>query len=783
MAFDWFKRMLGIAEPEPPSLEDGSPEDLLGYYAWLRKRRNHEQHAWLSRMASLPPERRRDLVLAAYPDDADGPDSAREQLVGRLLASNRRFPFDERQMAKLVRRAGQAKEPKTFVRQVERFLGNQPPARGLRQALLDARAILVRRGADPKFIQRIEVMLRRGGAEDVPLVAPGVWGTPFLAWLASLPDEVQTAWRRLFEHAYSIANRTRPDKGWLEEGDRCIQRVGSEAVEARCREIFPSATLRDAISDRAFRDGSLIRGLLFAGSRVATQDLAHVYGTFVETCFVKVKGTGPRNQKIGNAAIAALAMMPNGVGLAELTRLQTALRYASARTQVERSLERTAEAAGTTVEVLQDSALPDFDLDHEGTTTMRFGDVEAALRLVRGVVEVRWTQPNGKVTKGAPAAVKRSHPEAPRAVKTRRQAIESAVQGQRDRLDRAMWRELRWPWAQFKKEILTHPLRAPLANGLLWSFDEELGTVRGGRPVGLKGELTEPSRVTLWHPAEASDETVAVFRDWFLELDIRQPFPQLWRGRHAPTAQELEAKTSDRVAGHVLDQRRLKDHGRAMEWSYTLRDSWEGDSVASRTYGDVRALLRLEPLESGEPGIYGQVETGVLSLVGQEGASAPSLVSVRLWSEILRDVDELVARCTVANDPLPPSNHRSWLSYWTTFHSRALLPSAKARREALVRLLVEHPNASRLTLEDRHLAVQGKRHRYAVHLATAHIFIEPEHRALALPKAQLRKLFPPREDLRIGDATLAAIVGRAEALLHDDTIDHAAFNAQVGGGE
>ena len=606
------------------------------------------------------------------------------------------------------------------------------------------------------------------------------WGALREGWCATTdrPD----AWRELFRYTATLGARARPTRTWLRELDAALAPVAEDF----------EATVAPWLTDRAL-PGVLIqkqvgapvpdlRGLVYAAATFGGTRLAQGIGSLAEACFRKVPGVGPRHPKLGNACLAALGQFADGAGVAELTRLQTTVRYASARRQLDTALERAAADAGTTVDHLQEAALPTYGLDASGVWEQAYGDHRARVTVEGRHVHVGWIKPNGRSTKSAPKAAREAFPDAARAVKAHAKAIQGAVEAQAQRLDGRMWDPRGWPFATWKEQWWAHPIRWPITRSVLWVWGEgpDAPTVllHHGEPQALGGAaVSEPggdAPVTPWHPLGRPADEIRVWRDWLLELGVQQPLDQVWRTVHPWSEAERSSGRSTAYEGHILHQQGFIAACRRDDWAYTLQGAWDSHNDAVRHYGDVVVALEVAPVST--TGRYDEGYVGFTYVrVGAVRVTVPlgTALDPRLASEILRDVDRLVVSATIARD-LRPTEDR-WLHYWTSFHEGSLLPSARQRRDALERLLPSLPFEARL--EGAYLHVAGTRARYRIHLGTAQIFTDVG--AVVLEREAVRQLFPPAEGLPLGDATLHQIVGTAGCLARDATLDDPEFLAQL----
>src|SRR5262249_4111433 len=84
--------------------------------------------------------------------------------------------------------------------------------------------------------------------------------------------------------------------------------------------------------------------------------------------------------------------------------------------------------------------------------------------------------------------------------------------------------------------------------------------------------LDDQTQVTLWHPLQASSESVLAWRNWLGRQAVRQPFKQAHREIYVLTDPERRTPgDSNRVAAPILRQDQFNDLSAARGWRNQLR--------------------------------------------------------------------------------------------------------------------------------------------------------------------------------------------------------------------
>src|SRR5262249_36455237 len=161
--------------------------------------------------------------------------------------------------------------------------------------------------------------------------------------------------------------------------------------------------------------------------------------------------------KVGNACLHTLSLLPGDEAVAQLGRLKSKVKHASARAMTDKALKAAAVRTGLSPEDLEETAIPTYGLDAPGCLTRAFGPITAEVAIAgTRDVEIYWLRENGKRQKSVPAEVKQGfHAEVKELQRTVRD-IEQMLPAQRDRLERLLLRERDWALADWRTRYLEH---------------------------------------------------------------------------------------------------------------------------------------------------------------------------------------------------------------------------------------------------------------------------------------------------------------------------------------
>ncbi|GGT68110.1 DUF4132 domain-containing protein [Streptomyces coeruleorubidus] len=649
------------------------------------------------------------------------------------------------------------------------------------------------------------------------------------AWAEqAMRDATTPDWQALVRHLLT-ATASKPTAKWDKGARALLETLGTDAVREtllswlalvgrpRTLPLEPRAWDPDINSAYDPYNATALRGLAWLVSLLPPHPgTARALGALVETSLRKVAGIGPRNPKVANAGVVALARIDSEAALAELARLATRVTYKNTAKLLDTALEARATALGLSREEIEELAVPAYGLTEVGRATHRLGEATALLEVQGTRAVLGWRNAAGKPVKSVPAAVKRDHADELKELKTAVKDIDKMLSAQSERLDRQFLARRAWPYAVWRERYLDHPLVGTLARRLLWTIDGRTAGYADGELRTLADEpLTDGTRVELWHPVGREPAEIVAWRDWLERHGITQPFKQAHREVYLLTDAERATRTySNRFAAHVLRQHQFNSLAALRGWRNKLRlcvddsappatrelpqwglraEYWiEGDgeeygldTTDSGTYLRLRTdQVRFYPVDAPENSAhcYGG-EYAMWLRDGQDPVAPIPLEDIPplVLSEVLRDVDLFVGVSSIGNDPTWQDGGPGgrFQEYWTSYGFGELNQSAETRRLLLERLVPRLAIADRCTLEGRFLHVKGDRHTYKIHLGSGNILRTPNDQYLCIvPKSDPTAPgtgYLPYE----GDRMLAVILSKAMMLAEDTRITDPSILSQL----
>jgi hypothetical protein len=677
--------------------------------------------------------------------------------------------------------------------------------------------------------QRVDQLIGDGFWRVIPPCEH--WSKAATEYLEGLTEAHRHLWLKLLKHC-GTATSARPSAKWLKTAESMIGAIGSGEVATVVSQwlnlVDRGRTTRPLGMSWDGRDWQLsvhqvnatvLRGLLWMLPLTGHVDAPRIAGRVALSAYRKARGIGPRAPKVGNAAVFALSCIGDLSAVGQLAVLKTRLSFGTAQKEIEKAFNSAAAKLGLTREEIDEMGIPTYGFDGDGVREEQFGRASCTLRVVGGEVELEWRNDKGKAIKSPPSEAKsKEHADLLKEVKAAAKDAAQMLSAQRHRLDQLVGgsdgaRE--WAWGAFSERYLRHGLVGPLTRRLIWVLDGVPVTFDVFRAVDVEGgevPFSDSSRVTAWHPAGRPVAEVLAWRARLEALGVTQPFKQAHREVYLLTEAELRTRVySNRFAAHVIRQHQFNALAGARGWKNQLRlmvDSEFPPATKEMPAWGLRAEWWVEGIgdlygtDTNESGTFLRLATdqvrfyrfdsvrrtsnpaiGGFRVVPDQDADPIPLaeVPVRVFSEVMRDVDLFVGVGSVGNDPNwadggPQGRYRD---YWHSYSFGELNASAATRREVLTRLLPRLTKlAGKWQLSDRFLVIRGNIRTYKIHLGSTNILMEPNDQYLCIVPDSRREPAPGYLPFE-GDTQLSVILSKALLLVDDDKIADITITRQI----
>lgn len=678
----------------------------------------------------------------------------------------------------------------------------------------------------------------------IPLIDGEAWSDRAIEDIDATDEAARIAWASLLLSARTSTS-SKPSAKWLKTARAFLAVIGTDAFMAKFREwselldrpravqLERQSEYAPAFTNRNFDPHlDVWKGLCWIASTIPNPDLARSLGRLAISAYRKVPGIGPRAVKVGNAAVYALGQMPGLDSVGQLAVLRVKVKFGTAQKGIEKALTAAAAREKLPREEIEELGIPTYGLTEVGRRSETLGDFTAEL-IVTGIgdTELRFIPTTGakagKVQKSIPAALKASHADDLKDLKSAAKDIAAMLPAQRDRIDAMFLDNKSWSLSAWRERYLDHPLVGILARRLIWRItDADSNASRSVTWLDSANALVHidgspatidpnSARVRLWHPVEVTADEVLAWRRFFEDRQIKQPFKQAHREVYLLTdAERTTATYSNRFAAHVIRQhqfnalcgirgwknklrlmvddeypppsRRLTAHNlRAEFWVEGAGDEFGRDTNESGVFLYLSTdQVRFYPIDAGQVSAHAYGGGYRESRAETLRSLAIDQIPILVLSEILRDVDLFVGVCSIGNNPAwnDGGTEVRHGDYWQSYSFGELSETGKGRQDLLKRLVPKLTIAAACSFSGRYLTVKGSYRTYKIHLGSGNILMEPNDQYLCIVPtsrdesgAATPQFFLPFE----GDRTLSIILSKAFMLAADDQIKDPSIVRQI----
>ena len=788
---------------EVESYWDIKPKDLAAGRAMIALEPQQHTELLLQLMKQYIKEFRR--INSSYSSSDLNITQALQMIISQLL--RRKLPYHDADLTALLKMAnaswktfGWYRPHKAILGAIERHYKDNKIPKELISHLKNVRNLS--RGGffsyaeDTELYDRVNIIL--GEKKKSALKPDFYWSRSMRADIDGFMAEQHQLWTKLLEHTVS-AKASRPSKKWLNEAKQQIDAIGETEVVDKIVHWF--SLLRDEKFDemplKDDTNNTIIKGLVWMTMQLPAEQIAREVKLLGIYSFRKIPGVGAVSTRAGNACLHVLGQLPGLDSVAMLNELMQKVKYPSARRLIEKALDSAAELNNMSREDLEELSVPHYGLDKNGQLKECIDNVTAFTVIEQAQrVQLLWQKEGGKEQKSIPAHIKETHVAEIKELKKTVKDIQATLQSQTWRIEKLFFSDRQWKFSDWMPRYMQHPLLQHSTHKLIWLLGEGTNSLSAmmlnGNLVDVNGQAIEidddSTTVKLWHPVSRSAEEVMKWREFLYEHEVTQPFKQAHREVYILTDAERQTEMySNRFAAHVLKQHQLNALCQQRGWQYYLQGDF--DSANSPTLNlpqhDLSVEFWLDGVESSvnEMGIFNYVSSDQVRFMRNAELLPLDTIDIRLFSEVMRDVDLFVGVCSIGNDPRWQDGglHPDFNDYWREYSFGELGANAQIRKEVLEKLIPRLKIAEQCEVKERYLVVKGKLRTYKIHLGSANILMEPNAQYLCIVEGRSKKkdysdkLFLPFE----GDHRLAVILSKAFMLAADDKITDRTIISQI----
>ncbi|WEL96285.1 MULTISPECIES: DUF4132 domain-containing protein [Delftia] len=249
-----------------------------------------------------------------------------------------------------------------------------------------------------------------------------------------------------------------------------------------------------------------------------------------------------------------------------------------------------AEAAtrrGMALADLGDELTPDFDLGRGVQLQVGAQTYEV---LLQGDLSLRLRTPAGKLVRSLPAladeGLRTEWDAAAARLKTLSKGIKAVLQQQAPRLQSCLMLGRHWPLDTWRRLFLEHPLLRVVAQGLVWRVEPAAGqpfSLRIAEDLSLVDaesdavQLPAEGRIALWHPAQATEQEHAQWRECLADYGLKALIEQVDAPADLPLASQWQQELLQPLAPIRLTQQALD--GLAGPWRFHAGPVCDGPGI------------------------------------------------------------------------------------------------------------------------------------------------------------------------------------------------------------
>lgn len=323
-----------------------------------------------------------------------------------------------------------------------------------------------------------------------------------------------------------------------------------------------------------------------------------------------------------------------------------------------------AEAAtrrGMALADLSDELTPDFDL---GRGVQLQVGAQTYDVLLQGDLSLRLRTPAGKLARSLPALADeslRTEWEAAAArLKTLSKDIKAVLQQQAPRLQSCLMLGRHWPLDTWRRLFLEHPLLRVVAQGLVWRVEPAAGqpfSLRIAEDLSLVDaqsdavQLPAEGRIALWHPAQATEQERAQWRECLADYGLKALIEQVDAPADLPLASQWQQELLQPLAPIRLTQQALD--GLAGPWRFHAGPVCDGPGIYLHLRDFAVQRWRVELLHSAampyyEPGHEIDIEGFALRDMAADRLLPPAEWPLPLQASLCAMLQALASRAAGA---------------------------------------------------------------------------------------------------------------------------------------
>ncbi len=502
----------------------------------------------------------------------------------------------------------------------------------------------------------------------------------------------------------------------------------------------------------------------------------------IDNTYTKIAGIGPKSAALGNYVMEMLAKSDAEEAFGILIQFRNSTKYNRFLVALDKYIDLFLATTTASAELLADKTVPRFGFNTEGIEEIKIEDEGSILLRIKNLKVVSsWMTLDGKELKSIPANVKTNFDLKP--VNAYIKDINKTLIQLRARI-RTFWlNERRWTKDEWTELILEHPLMRYFAQHMVWTTTDDKSFIYTDdficRDIHHKEvTLNANELISLWHPIQATANSVTDWQIYMLDKQLKQPEKQVFRESYPLT--KNEKKESLRFENHFLLNDKLMAICNTIGWRYSYVHEGDNHPRKYLKHQDITAHFNLVYdryntancstevfLSQGRNEKDSQLVKANLTLIPIEE------IDPTVLSEIFRDIDLMVATTSIVNNPLLKDEFDFYDDYFQNYMLGELSYSASANnRKQILTNLGTMFELNILGFESNFLLIKGQLNEYKINLGSGFVQNRAtnKHIDMRVDPASMLKIKKYRLPL-FEDDTLTIIIAKAKLLTHDASIE------------
>lgn len=294
------------------------------------------------------------------------------------------------------------------------------------------------------------------------------------------------------------------------------------------------------------------------------------------------------------ALIAMLAWIAHPTAIQLLLAVGNRFRTKGIQEEAALQVDALAERRGWTVAELADRTIPAAGFDESGRMVLSYGERQFVAQL-QSDLSIQLQDDTGKTLAALPDPRKDDDEalakESKKSWSDAKKTLKTTLTQQTDRFYEALCTQREWPFEDWNRYLLQHPIARHLVESLVWAVVDGGEVKATFRPLG-DGSLTDvddntitvadSAKVRIAHAFSLDPELTARWQQHLADYKVMPLFPLFGRGVYRLPTEQQQAQELKDFEGHVLQNFTLRSRAQKLGYARANQgESWFTDYTRS----------------------------------------------------------------------------------------------------------------------------------------------------------------------------------------------------------